>query len=535
VILAIGVVLNVTLAGADAPASSGLPIPHRSLACFHPSTSSARFPRIGFRTHRNACHGKSRYLAWVSKSVAVRPRIYGPGLTPIPSTPVNAQATPVPPLVFPTPPPDTTPPDTSITSGPSGTTTATIASFSFASTESGSTFECKLDGAAWSSCAAPKTYSGLSDGEHQFSVRASDASSNLDLTPANRSWTVSVPPPAECSSTVSALSALQSALSSADPGQAVCLADGSYGELTLNASKAPPGVAVRAAHAGQATIAGVTMQGSNLTVANFDISGEVEVEPGSSGMTVEHNRISGGYFGVDAGPTDTITVDDVAIVGNELIGPFGEDAIRLNRYHDANGDGIGVLIEGNEITGVRENGNHSDCLQAVWVGDHIIFRKNYVHDNRCQGFFVMDLATAVDGISVEDNLFLRDDEPCAPEAPGCGQPSIFQVFGPYTGYTMTNNTIWDGDDQTSFQNGSSPDSLIAGNVISRLWTSTPIQGIYSDNTRCKREEAAGGSWPTPTGEVVDCDPPFADPAADDYRLGNGRGVDWAPAGMHFGP
>ena len=52
-----------------------------------------------------------------------------------------------------------------------------------------------------------------------------------------------------------------------------------------------------------------------------------------------------------------------------------------------------MLIEGNEITGVRENGNHSDCLQTVWVGDHLVFRKNYLHDNRCQGFFVKDQAS----------------------------------------------------------------------------------------------------------------------------------------------
>ena len=58
-----------------------------------------------------------------------------------------------------------------------------------------------------------------------------------------------------------------------------------------------------------------------------------------------------------------------------------------------------MLIEGNEITGVRENGTHSDCLQTVWVGDHIVFRKNYLHDNRCQGFFVKDQATAIMGLN----------------------------------------------------------------------------------------------------------------------------------------
>jgi hypothetical protein len=86
----------------------------------------------------------------------------------------------------------------------------------------------------------------------------------------------------------------------------------------------------------------------------------------------------------DAGPTDTVTVNDVAIVGNEFVGPFGEDAIRLNRYHDANGDGIGALVAGNEFTNIRENGNHSDCLQTVWVGDHLVYRDNYLHDNRCR-------------------------------------------------------------------------------------------------------------------------------------------------------
>lgn len=337
-----------------------------------------------------------------------------------------------------------------------------------------------------------------------------------------------------CTSTVSSLGGAQSAVASASPGAVVCLAPGSYGKLALNADEAAPGVTVRAEEPGLATLAGVSMQGARLTVARFNIVGEVEIQPGSSKMSVEHNRISGGYFGVDAGPTTTTTVDDAAIVGNQFVGPFGEDAIRLNRYHDADGDGVGILIEGNEITGVRENGNHSDCLQAVWVGDHLVFRRNYLHDNRCQGFFVKDQATAVNGITVEDNLFLRDHAPCAPEAPGCGQPSIVQVFGPYTGFTMTHNTIWDGEVQASFQEGSSPDSVIADNVVSRLWTSTRIEGVYEDNTRCRREEAEGGSWPSPVGEVVDCSPPFANPAVDDYRLGNGRGVDWAPAAQHYG-
>jgi hypothetical protein len=91
------------------------------------------------------------------------------------------------------PPPDTTPPDSSITAQPANPTTSTDASFSFSSTESGSSFQCSLDGAAYASCTSPKTYSGLGAGNHNFSVKATDAAGNTDSTPARYSWTINPP------------------------------------------------------------------------------------------------------------------------------------------------------------------------------------------------------------------------------------------------------------------------------------------------------------------------------------------------------
>jgi hypothetical protein len=95
-------------------------------------------------------------------------------------------------------PSDTTPPETTITSGPSGTVTAMTATFAFASNEAG-TFECKLDFGLWALCVSPHSYGAnvIWLGQHTFSVRATDQSGNVDPTPAERTWTVAAaqPPP----------------------------------------------------------------------------------------------------------------------------------------------------------------------------------------------------------------------------------------------------------------------------------------------------------------------------------------------------
>ena len=90
-------------------------------------------------------------------------------------------------------PADTTPPDTTITSGPSGTVATDAASFSFSSSESGSSFACRLDGSAFSACTSPRAYAGLAPGGHTFEVRATDAAGNVDPSPAARTWTIAAP------------------------------------------------------------------------------------------------------------------------------------------------------------------------------------------------------------------------------------------------------------------------------------------------------------------------------------------------------
>jgi hypothetical protein len=84
-----------------------------------------------------------------------------------------------------TPPPatDTTPPETTIVSGPDGQV-GKKAKFKFASDDPAATFECALDRGSFSSCTSPKRVRRLDFGRHKFKVRAIDAAGNIDLSPA---------------------------------------------------------------------------------------------------------------------------------------------------------------------------------------------------------------------------------------------------------------------------------------------------------------------------------------------------------------
>lgn len=106
--------------------------------------------------------------------------------TPTPAGPTPSSPTPDSPETAWVTPADTTPPETSLVAEHPERDAVV---FSFSADEA-SSFSCSIDGAAWTWCTSPTTYSDLAAGWHVFAVFATDAAGNLDSTPAQTTWHV---------------------------------------------------------------------------------------------------------------------------------------------------------------------------------------------------------------------------------------------------------------------------------------------------------------------------------------------------------
>jgi hypothetical protein len=203
-------------------------------------------------------------------------------------------------------------PNTTISSGPSGVVQPENVSFTFTSSETGSTFECSLDGVAYSACSSPKAYSGLASGSsHTFKVRALDAVGNQDQTPAERSFQVVLLPSAITTAATAVKPSEATLHASINPNGAETKYQFEYGTTTSYGSKAPA----------TATSIG---SGSTSVEASQPITG---LTPGAT----YHFRISAtNAAGTSRGEDRTFTTPMPPLATTETATGIGNKAATLN-------------------------------------------------------------------------------------------------------------------------------------------------------------------------------------------------------------
>ncbi|MDZ4675892.1 MAG: hypothetical protein SGI74_00140 [Oligoflexia bacterium] len=69
-------------------------------------------------------------------------------------------------------------------------TNQSAVTISFSSLDTSAQFQCQLDNGSYANCSSPHSYLALSDGNHNFNVRAVDTAGNISANPANYSWTI---------------------------------------------------------------------------------------------------------------------------------------------------------------------------------------------------------------------------------------------------------------------------------------------------------------------------------------------------------
>jgi hypothetical protein len=171
---------------------------------------------------------------------------------------------------------------------------------------------------------------------------------------------------------------------------------------------------------------------------------EITIAAGVEGTVIEHNLISGGGDGINAGGvnctipngpafegcTSLPPFTDTLIAYNEFKGPFFEDPIHTNNFKD-------LTIEHNWIHDFEETGNHTDAWQNVWGGEEAVFRHNVIRDFVGEGTLLKD--GDVTDVKYEDNLIVESG---TNEAAPSGEISL-QTVGVH-GIELIHNTYANG-------------------------------------------------------------------------------------------
>ncbi|MET0558393.1 MAG: right-handed parallel beta-helix repeat-containing protein [Solirubrobacterales bacterium] len=395
-------------------------------------------------------------------------------------------------------------PETTITAGPAGTTAATSASFSFASSAGGSSFQCRLDSGAWTACTPPRSYSGLATGSHRFEVKATDTAGRTDASPAARTWRINqVVVPVNCTTHLAPGANLASAVASAAGGAVICLDGGSYRRLSLDGVHKAPPVTIQSGTS-QATVDGISLTDpSGLRFVNLAMTSGVGVTPSAANIAFVDNDITG--------------ENGIYMFGDYRIGERIEDVlIEGNLIHDIDytgtqGTGEGYGIEGvGDVRGmtIRENtiqSPASDYIQSATPVDWVVDRNTFLGPS-----------------------LLADHE---------DHQDLWQIFGGGEDITFTNNVARDTETQESllFQEGAFSDVVIENNLFDHDSRGYTCQIYQSSGLTFRNNTIVGSHWGCLFRDYADNSPGsgylvdhnvFADTEASVDVSTEGRADDW---------
>jgi hypothetical protein len=190
-------------------------------------------------------------------------------------------------------------------------------------------------------------------------------------------------------------------------------------------------------------------------------------------------------------------------IRNNHFSSIGVDAIRPTNF-------VNLAIQGNDITGVTEHGNHSDAIQTVFGGRNLDIEANYIHDNKAEGILIKD--GEVTNAYIANNVIVHTTLEI--------QIQVFDTIG----LKIVNNTLWDNQYnivlRAGVRQGLIRDNIFENEVAANLSQSAPY--IEQDHNLV----ASGWNWGARGAHDSSRRPRFVDQATSDFRLANGSaGID----------
>jgi hypothetical protein len=397
---------------------------------------------------------------------------------------------------------------------------------------------------------------------------------------------------ATCTTTVSNLASVVSLSGEEPDGSTICIADGSYGTLTLTAARAGYVTIAAANGPGHVTLSGLTFSSAashlkldgldctcntqlglpvnggtgpnNIQITRTDSQG-FQVEAGSHDLLFDHDYSHAGPYGfllngsrypVAGGCCRTANyplIENVTI-SNSKVGPLaasGADAFQVKGFNN-------LKISNNDINDIYQNGNHNDGVQTVHGGSNLTITHNYFHDGNVELFMIKD--GDITGTNfITDNLVVRENSSLNPACGGCSTAVFGQYYSPQNA-TIANNTIVEPGlflrSQLGLVGNGNPDYLVPSNInvshnvinefraqdddqggalgsfAGAMTTSYNMFGPYTKNY------LTAGTGDTFVKTINNTSSIFVNPSSNDFRLAsnpNNIGVDWKPSEYHYGP